>query len=258
MICLFFFRQYSEVIFFVRMWVEISLQSLAHSSQSSSSSWGCELKYCSFAHLHSCSCHPLREDVSWNASDDNGNLTFSGHPLREDVSWNNNTLLIAMQRPGHPLREDVSWNVPALNVIVGFVVILFVRMWVEIPLRQPNQLLQSRHPLREDVSWNDAENAKGGESISHPLREDVSWNINRWGGERMYDSHPLREDVSWNLEEYGVNHRCSNMVLLVGRWIEISLIVFLSFARRSHYYTSFNLNIKLNYRNLRGNFYMCS
>ena len=158
----------------------------------------------------------------------------------------------------HPLREDVSWNVPALNVIVGFVVILFVRMWVEIPLRQPNQLLQSRHPLREDVSWNDAENAKGGESISHPLREDVSWNINRWGGERMYDSHPLREDVSWNLEEYGVNHRCSNMVLLVGRWIEISLIVFLSFARRSHYYTSFNLNIKLNYRNLRGNFYMCS
>ena len=157
----------------------------------------------------------------------------------------------------HPLREDVSWNVPALNVIVGFVVILFVRMWVEIPLRQPNQLLQSRHPLREDVSWNDAENAKGGESISHPLREDVSWNINRWGGERMYDSHPLREDVSWNLEEYGVNHRCSNMVLLVGRWIEISLIVFLSFARRSHYYTSFNLNIKLNYRNLRGNFYMC-
>ena len=159
---------------------------------------------------------------------------------------------------GHPLREDVSWNVPALNVIVGFVVILFVRMWVEIPLRQPNQLLQSRHPLREDVSWNDAENAKGGESISHPLREDVSWNINRWGGERMYDSHPLREDVSWNLEEYGVNHRCSNMVLLVRRWIEISLIFFLSFARRSHYYTLFNLNIKLNYRNLRGNFYMCS
>ena len=137
-------------------------------------------------------------------------------------------------------------------------VILFVRMWVEIPLRQPNQLLQSRHPLREDVSWNDAENAKGGESISHPLREDVSWNINRWGGERMYDSHPLREDVSWNLEEYGVNHRCSNMVLLVRRWIEISLIFFLSFARRSHYYTLFNLNIKLNYRNLRGNFYMCS
>jgi len=44
----------------------------------------------------------------------------------------------------------------------------------------------------------------------------------------------------------------------VRRWIEISLIFFLSFARRSHYYTLFNLNIKLNYRNLRGNFYMCS
>ena len=160
----------------------------------------------------------------------------TGHPLREDVSWNvkDNWQDILLFR--HPLREDVSWNVGIQNLCNADDVILFVRMWVEIPLSYTASNYTVGHPLREDVSWNDAENAKGGESISHPLREDVSW----------------------NLEEYGVNHRCSNMVLLVERWIEISLIFFLSFARRSHYYTLFNLNIKLNYRNLRGNFYMCS
>ena len=246
------------VILFVRMWVEMHLPVLWSGRDS---------------------CHPLREDVSWNNIvvffcivhsvilfvrmwvEITTFIPFNEF-IRSSSSWGCELKYTMRDSESvthcHPLREDVSWNVPALNVMVGFVVILFVRMWVEIPFRQPNQLLQSRHPLREDVSWNDAENAKGGESISHPLREDVSWNINRWGGERMYDSHPLREDVSWNLEEYGVNHRCSNMVLLVRRWIEISLIFFLSFARRSHYYTLFNLNIKLNYRNLRGNFYMCS
>ena len=137
------------------------------------------------------------------------------HPLREDVSWNISTFPNGMT----DCKSSSSWGCELK--------LLIAHLWWQ---------MVGRHPLREDVSWNDAENAKGGESISHPLREDVSW----------------------NLEEYGVNHRCSNMVLLVRRWIEISLIFFLSFARRSHYYTLFNLNIKLNYRNLRGNFYMCS
>ena len=117
----------------------------------------------------------------------------------------------------------------------GQTVILFVRMWVEMS----GTLLWSFRCVSSS-SW-------GCELKCY--RVFKSYNIT---------SHPLREDVSWNLEEYGVNHRCSNMVLLVERWIEISLIFFLSFARRSHYYTLFNLNIKLNYRNLRGNFYMCS
>ena len=160
-------------------------------------------------------------------------------------------------------------------------VILFVRMWVEIS-------------LCTDVVQDFLSSSSWGcelkcllflplffEIYRHPLREDVSWNallltvvvldapvilfVRMWveitdcfAAFKTSAGHPLREDVSWNLEEYGVNHRCSNMVLLVGRWIEIFLIVFLSFAWRSHYYTSFNLNIKLNYRNLRGNFYMCS
>ena len=136
----------------------------------------------------------------------------------------------------HPLREDVSWNIVTSAEWRG----------------------DKSHPLREDVSWNNVSGMNGSLWFCHPLREDVSWNDVGYGRVGASCRHPPREDVGWNLEEYGVNHRCSNMVFLVGRWIEISLIVFLSFARRSHYYTSFNLNIKLNYRNLRGNSYMCS
>ena len=163
-------------------------------------------------------------------------LPCTRHPLREDVSWNIVTSAEWRGDKSHPLREDVSWNnVSGMNGSLWFC-----------------------HPLREDVSWNGNSYDLNDKENGHPLREDVSWNDVGYGRVGASCRHPPREDVGWNLEEYGVNHRCSNMVFLVGRWIEISLIVFLSFARRSHYYTSFNLNIKLNYRNLRGNFYMCS
>ena len=143
--------------------------------------------------------------------------------------------------------------------VLKYKVILFVRMWVEIRLQRHRMNSLPRHPLREDVSWNALL------LTVVVLDAPVILFVRMWveitdcfAAFKTSAGHPLREDVSWNLEEYGVNHRCSNMVLLVGRWIEIFLIVFLSFAWRSHYYTSFNLNIKLNYRNLRGNFYMCS
>ena len=166
------------------------------------------------------------------------------------------------------------------HVLFHTLVILFVRMWVEISLC--TDVVQD---FLSSSSWGCELKClpfyHQGKLWSHPLREDVSWNallltvvvldapvilfVRMWveitdcfAAFKTSAGHPLREDVSWNLEEYGVNHRCSNMVLLVGRWIEISLIVFLSFARRSYYYTSFNLNIKLNYRNFKGNFYMCS
>ena len=178
----------------------------------------------------------------------------------------------------HPLREDVSWNYYANITHRWVLVILFVRMWVEIYLPRPvsrrhpvilfvrmwveiQQALMVQNLLMSSSSWGCELKWRSGVyravGVGHPLCEDVSWNDVGYGRVGASCRHPPREDVSWNLEEYGVNHRCSNMVLLVGRWIEISLIVFLSFARRSHYYTSFNLNIKLNYRNLRGNFYMC-
>ena len=250
----------ASVILFVRMWVEM------FSIHWVTLKWNVIL----FVRM-------WVEIVIRNAITDNRN----GHPLREDVSWNIRALEEAM-----------------LKIVVLFVrmwvemsngelqsnhhkVILFVRMWVEIS-------------LCTDVVQDFLSSSSWGcelkcllflplffEIYRHPLREDVSWNallltvvvldapvilfVRMWveitdcfAAFKTSAGHPLREDVSWNLEEYGVNHRCSNMVLLVGRWIEIFLIVFLSFAWRSHYYTSFNLNIKLNYRNLRGNFYMCS
>ena len=202
------------VILFVRMWVEILYRVPTFElTNKSSSSWGCELK-----------CFPY---------------------------------------PGY----------------FRLAVILFVRMWVEIcPWKNCTTTVTSSSSWGCELKYREVFPQRN--ASCHPLREDVSWNYgilkilyfqsvssSSWGCELKYlqsirrsvhSRHPLREDVSWNLEEYGVNHRCSNMVLLVGRWIEIFLIVFLSFARRSHYYTSFNLNIKLNYRNLRGNFYMCS
>ena len=89
-------------------------------------------------------------------------------------------------------------------------------MWVEIQMRKVLSTREMGHPLREDVSWNKLSYSSVLERICHLLREDVSWNIPVVCVLRIDSCHPLREDVSWNLEEYGVNHRCSNMVLLWG------------------------------------------
>ena len=55
-----------NVILFVRMWVEICLVFHFDNDWKSSSSWGCELKYDRRCTCRYWSCHPLREDVSWN------------------------------------------------------------------------------------------------------------------------------------------------------------------------------------------------
>ena len=182
--------------------------------------------------------HPLREDVSWNIY----NRTITGKQEESSSSWGCE-LKYLMRGIWEKRRvSSSSWG-------CELKCLLFLPLFFEI----------YRHPLREDVSWNALL------LTVVVLDAPVILFVRMWveitdcfAAFKTSAGHPLREDVSWNLEEYGVNHRCSNMVLLVGRWIEIFLIVFLSFAWRSHYYTSFNLNIKLNYRNLRGNFYMCS
>ena len=100
-----------SVILFVRMWVEIFKEIKKGSwSRASSSSWGCELKYiCSNTCMH-LQCHPLREDVSWNAI------------MWLTIKWLLVILFVRMwveifPEPPYETRE---------------VVILFVRMWVEI------------------------------------------------------------------------------------------------------------------------------
>ena len=123
----------SFVILFVRMWVEMFAQLLKHmlyprhplredvswncfnksnitNHTSSSSSWGCELKYFFNINIIVLLCHPLREDVSWNTS-------ITG-------PWTTSKC--------HPLREDVSWNTLFRNLCLDMMVILFVRMWVEM------------------------------------------------------------------------------------------------------------------------------
>ena len=99
------------VILFVRMWVEISCTSTSLSSLSSSSSWGCELKYRIISKRKCTSSHPLREDVSWNISVSSSKPPETRHPLREDVSWNDPDRFGLGSWFRHPLREDVSWNI---------------------------------------------------------------------------------------------------------------------------------------------------
>ena len=141
------------------MWVEIKLQKhWLIKKQGSSSSWGCELKYQGCKWYVTGYGHPLREDVSWNATmfddihlqhvilfvrmwveihlEEIPLAQHSCHPLREDVSWNYSQLFYTTVLKCHPLREDVSWNVLSTYCVVPAPVILFVRMWVEISLMQ--------------------------------------------------------------------------------------------------------------------------
>ena len=77
----------------------------------SSSSWGCELKLKGGENNGQKSCHPLREDVSWNILCSISIFIKCSHPLREDVSWNKHITISCKKVFCHPLREDVSWNV---------------------------------------------------------------------------------------------------------------------------------------------------
>ena len=77
------------VILFVRMWVEISSSRINPNFVSSSSSWGCELKYfvCFVYNFLVQSSSSWGCELKYNTS---GQclLVHTRHPLREDVSWN--------------------------------------------------------------------------------------------------------------------------------------------------------------------------
>ena len=249
---------FSEVILFVRMWVEIQLCSCAETMKIVILFVRMWVEICSSA------TYPLKGTVilfvrmwveiyfkMWKVW-----YIMSSSSWGCELKYYRNEDIKKAAFVTLFVRMWVEMSSFRLYCLMDYV-ILFVRMWVEMLHTEYISCLQT-----SSSSWGcELKCLTSCEMLwwsSHPLREDVSWNDVGYGRVGASCRHPPREDVGWNLEEYGVNHRCSNMVFLVGRWIEISLIVFLSFARRSHYYTSFNLNIKLNYRNLRGNFYMCS
>ena len=122
----------TNVILFVRMWVEIHTCTNEEKEATSSSSWGCELKYPfpGMQYPHN------RSSSSWGCELKycfySGYTCKSRHPLREDVSWNNVYDDLKQKLMGHPLREDVSWNTASALFLLPPFVILFVRMWVEM------------------------------------------------------------------------------------------------------------------------------
>ena len=189
------------VILFVRMWVEININWSGDFGFESSSSWGCELK-CSeckkkmirrpvilfvrmWVEIIVCSvmilllsCHPLREDVSWNsiwyAQE------FPSYIVILFVRMWVEIIMAGLYTTGlgsHPLREDVSWNNQSENML---------KLWFRSSSSWGCELKYSRVP-------------EGCRLYRHPLREDVSWNVEHGVQVMCVSCHPLREDVSWNI-----------------------------------------------------------
>ena len=148
------------VILLVRMWVEISSIAFRPPFFSSSSLWGCELKYC----FDSVPAAAVRSSSLWGCELKCCNITWivfleqvillvrmwvempsrswlrlgvQSHPPCEDVSWNLSILLVYGFSHSHPPCEDVSWNASTtIQRINSQNVILLVRMWVEILMLQ--------------------------------------------------------------------------------------------------------------------------
>ena len=195
-----YLQRYPEhfVILFVRMWVEISFhvresKFLLRHPLREDVSWNVNHWERRTNRLR----HPLREDVSWNVNHCERLMNRLRHPLREDVSWNIRRAINSVDSKRHPLREDVSWNIEkwwgnrwdrmsssswgcelkySCDDICVFAdgVILFVRMWVEIPVRLNFVTVGLGHPLREDVSWNKKDHEK------KPIEMEVILFVRMW------------------------------------------------------------------------------
>ena len=145
------------VILFVRMWVEMPFAFSSFSkAMSSSSSWGCELKYARKPRDPKLIArHPLREDVSWNI----GMAVKQSETIASSSSWGCELKYLRKSRKDLEAESSSSWG---------------------CELKYCNDcakaIKSNGHPLREDVSWNDLNGFKYMVGASHPLREDVSWN----------------------------------------------------------------------------------
>ena len=99
----------------------------------SSSSWGCELKWQKSLQLTWKSCHPLREDVSWNNS--GGGDVFAG--LASSSSWGCELKFLISSSESCQSPSSSSWGyelkwISLCKEVVKPHVILFVKMWVEM------------------------------------------------------------------------------------------------------------------------------
>ena len=124
---------YPFVILLVRMWVEISVLIHYRWRAVSSSLWGCELK-CIIASTDGRKRrHPPCEDVSWNEF-----LPCFEQNVRSSSLWGCELKCISVHTwlipSSHPPCEDVSWNEDVMEGKKPYLVILFVRMWVEMKI----------------------------------------------------------------------------------------------------------------------------
>ena len=101
---------------------------------SSSSSWGCELKYQDFAEWT----EQNKSSSSWGCElkwqNNNGKNWQGSHPPREDVSWNYTRTVYDKIN-----MSSSSWGCElkcciCLWAVQNWLVILLVRMWVEMPI----------------------------------------------------------------------------------------------------------------------------
>ena len=119
----------------------------------SSSSWGCELKYCLDGRNGGKKCHPLREDVSWNI------------PVKYVIQFLHVILFVRMwvemilfASSSLRIRSSSSWGceLKCHWLLQSLLSLLSSSSWgCELKYYKVVAVLCGfRHPLREDVSWN--------------------------------------------------------------------------------------------------------
>ena len=205
------------------MWVEISWSILSSKNGTSSSSWGCELKYISVLLCRNMRSHPLREDVSWNVVDvlhKFSNTVILFVRMWVEIFLN---LYVKCGFVRHPLREDVSWN--AFEDAQRDESDVSSSSWgCELKyFHTISYWFQQCHPLRDDVSWNMLNLEEKKEAESHPLREDVSWNERNGGCVWMIEVI-LFVRMWVEIASASIIAGCSIVILFVRMWVEILLL----------------------------------
>ena len=201
----------------VRLWVEISSRMLFvvscpsqppceavswngyddnvyYAGRPSASLWGCELKYDSYARFDRDGSQPPCEAVSWN------------------LDW----VLALLPHSRQPPCEAVSWNIASHTSSVLRNVSLLVRLWVEIEVKQEQQI-QLEVSLLVRL-WVEIAKFTKNNSVkkSQPPCEAVSWNMFLYTIFNSCTGQPPCEAVSWNKDYDDFYDRCKGSASLWG------------------------------------------
>ena len=188
------------VILLVRMWVEIYYGRYSWKPGTSSSSWGCELKYGN-DESRSAWFSVILLVRMWVEMINRPNLVINVSVILLVRMWVeiSNTIVSS-----NLISSSSSWGCelkccwPSWSDIRRKVILL-VRMWVEIEILILYFHRILRHPPREDVSWNNSPSV----CVSEPPTSSSSW-----GCELKY-----LEPMIWAIR--------ITVILLVRMWVEI-------------------------------------